>query len=642
MDLRVGVLGVLLFACGGRESAPPPAAVQRTRAEAQARVVRCPATIDVRDVLVRNARGYGSAEAIARVPLRAIEGATDVEGQPGKTSVVIAADALRVTSSLGGIVAGTGIDRAGVWHLPGGAGVVERLRGAEEEVDARFLDWLWRRPWLAASAGARASCVNDGLSGAHVQIAFARPEVGSPSLAFDLETAALIEATHTEADGRVERMTFEEWSDPDKSGVRWPRKSVSRPAVGSSTTTIWSPARAHASCVKRTDQGETTLHEGPECAEVPENPARLRWPASGRVRLPLSFIRRSLIVRAKASGRELDALLDSGASITVVDATTPAVSLLKAGAEIAGAGSTQAIRASIGEMAGIGVGDLVVGSVPAASVPIPALDAMGKRRPEVILGYTFFAAGVVRIDFAKSEIVLAKPGTQLAAANARAVPLRVASGKLLVQGMVEGHAAWFELDTGNSGGLDLYRKWGDAHGLPGSRPTTKVLGRFGAGGGHTTAQFFRLKSASLGPIDFSGSLVHDGDPPDTGIVAGLAGNTLFAKCDAVVIDHDARKLLIEGACARALPENKMMWRFVKAKDDRWEVDLVVPGSSIDRAGIKEGDVVLEVGGKPMGDDPAALEPIETQAEGTQVPVVFERKGAKQRVVVDLRRLLPGQ
>jgi S1-C subfamily serine protease len=66
----------------------------------------------------------------------------------------------------------------------------------------------------------------------------------------------------------------------------------------------------------------------------------------------------------------------------------------------------------------------------------------------------------------------------------------------------------------------------------------------------------------------------------------------------------------------------------------------VPGSSVDLAGIKEGDVVLEVGGKPIGDDPTALEPLETQADGTKVSVVFERGGMKRRVVVDLRRFLP--
>lgn len=643
LDLRLTGLFVLLVGCASCGGPAEPAAAPETAAppvkrETAPRSTRCPATIDAKAILAKNARTYGSAEATARVPLRELVGATETEGQAGKTSVILGADTFRMTSQLGGIVDGRGIDRESGWELAGGSGIVERLRGADEEVDVRFDDWFWRRQWLAGGA-TKATCTNDGLSGAHVDLAFARPEIGSPVLSFDVDTGALVEATHTQCDGKIDRVSFDAWSEPDKTGVRWPAKTISHPTSGDPTTTVYDRPRANASCVKRSEKGEMLLREGPECAEIPESPSRVRWPASGKVKLPLSFVRRSLLVRAKASGRELDAILDSGASIMVIDSTTPAASLFKPVAEITGSSSTQQVKAGIGELATIGLGDLVLGPAPTAAVPIPALDALGKRRPELILGYTLFAAGVVRIDYARGEVVLAKPGTALAAANARSVPVRIAEGKLLVQANVEGQAAWFELDTGNSGAIDPYRKWSEGHGIPGSRPMTKALGRFGAGQAHTTAHFYRLRSASLGPIDFSGGLVHDADPSDTGMVAGLVGNALFARCDAIVIDHDARKLYFEGACNRSVPENKMMWRFLK-KDDKWEVDLVVPGSSIDAAGIKEGDVVLEVGGRPIGDDPTALEPLETQGDGTRIPVVFERAGTKRRVVVELKRLVP--
>lgn len=633
-------LVVILASCGGpaEPAEGPSAGPAPTRREAAPRSTRCPATIDAREIVARNARAFGSAEAVARIPLRELVGGTETEGQAGKTSVILSTNTFRTTSQLGGLVDGRGIDGESGWELPGGSGIVERLRGAEEEVDVRFDDWFWRRKWLAGGE-TKATCTNDGLTGAHVDLVFGRPEIGSPVLSFDLDTAALVEATHTQCDGRIDRVSFDAWGEADSSGVHWPQKTVSHPAVGGPTTTIYERARANASCVRRNDKGEPSLREGPECAEMPENPSRVRWPASGRVKLPLAFVRRSLLVRAKAGGRELDAILDSGASIMVIDATTPAVSLFKPAAEITGSSATQTVKAGIGELGSIGLGELVVANAPTAAIPIPALDALGKRRPELILGYTLFAAGVVRIDYQRSEVVLAKPGTVLASANARSVPLRIAEGKLLVQANVEGQPAWFELDTGNSGALDPYRKWSEAHGIPGNRPMTKALGRFGAGQGHTTAYFYRLRAASLGPIDFSGGLVHDGDPSDIGMVAGLAGNALFARCDAIVIDHDARKLFFEGACNRSVPENKMMWRFLK-KEDKWEVDLVVPGSSIDLAGIKEGDVVLEVGGRPIGDDPAALEPLETQADGTKIPVLFERGGTKRRVVVDLKRLVP--
>lgn len=406
LDLRVAGFGpvlVILGACGAAPEPEAPAPGLRPRApETSKPATRCPATIDGRQILARNARSFGSAEAIARVPLRALDGASETDGQAGKESIVIATKTMRTTSQLGGITGGRGIDAEGAWELSGGAGIVERLRSPEEEVDVRFDDWFWRRKWLASGAETKATCTNDGLTGAHVDLAFGHPEIGSPVLSFDLDTAALVESTHTQSDGRIDRVSFDDWSDPDSSGVRWPKKTISHPASGSSTTTIYERPRANASCVKRNDKGETSLREGPECAEVPESPARIRWPASGRVRVPLAFVRRSLIVRAKASGRELDAIVDSGASITVIDATTPAASLFKPAAELTGSGSTQAVRAGIGEIASLGIGELVLADAPAATVPIPALDALGKRRPELILGYSLFASSVVRVDYQRS------------------------------------------------------------------------------------------------------------------------------------------------------------------------------------------------------------------------------------------------
>ena len=203
--------------------------------------------IDAKAILAKNARAFGSAEAIARVPLRELVGTTETEGQPGKTSVILGADTFRMTSQLGGIVDGRGIDRESGWELAGGSGIVERLRGADEEVDVRFDDWFWRRKWLAGGE-TKSTCTNDGLSGAHVDLVFARPEIGSPVLSFDLDTGALVEATHTQCDGKIDRVSFDAWSEPDKTGVRWPAKTISHPTSGDPTTTVFVRAVRRARC----------------------------------------------------------------------------------------------------------------------------------------------------------------------------------------------------------------------------------------------------------------------------------------------------------------------------------------------------------------------------------------------------------
>ena len=52
----------------------------------------------------------------------------------------------------------------------------------------------------------------------------------------------------------------------------------------------------------------------------------------------------------------------------------------------------------MGELETVIVGDLLLQHLPVASVPIPALDDAGDKRPELILGYSLFEAMAVRID----------------------------------------------------------------------------------------------------------------------------------------------------------------------------------------------------------------------------------------------------
>lgn len=62
---------------------------------------------------------------------------------------------------------------------------------------------------------------------------------------------------------------------------------------------------------------------------------------------------------------------------------------------------------------------------------------------------------------------------------------------------------------------------------------------------------------------------------------------------------------------------------------------LVPGSPAEQAGMKAGDVLLEMAGKPLGSLSAYSDVLKTLAPGQQVPVTFERQGTRQQVTVTL-------
>lgn len=511
--------------------------------------------------------------------------------------------------------------------MSGAVGVVERLEPADA-TEIALDGWVLRRSYLEV-APARVTCEDKG-GAPHVDVSFSRRDLGDPTLAFDLASASLLSVTRHEPTGKKMVTTYEGWIDAGPTGVRFPKRSKEHPPVGSSTAVSYETVKA---CEK-----------GDACIAPPADRFVLHWPAKGVVRVPFTYFRGQLVVRAKVGGRDVWALLDSAAGITAIDATMPAAESFKPSLELEGAGSTQKVRLGLGELAAIDLGELHAEAVPAASVPIPALEGFGAKRPELILGYSFFASAAVRIDFKKREIVFSK--TPIVANGARSLPVRVVEGKLVGDASVEGKNALFLLDTGCSGGLELYEKWAFSHGIPGERRSVVLKGRFGAGNAETTSTYVRLRTAALGPIGFDGAVTSISSAPDPGIVAGLAGNQLYARCDAVVFDHDGRKLWFEGSCDRPIPEGKIGWRFAKKVDkayaDRpWVVAMLFPGGAAERAGIKIGDRVLEVAGKPVSVDIEMLEAIEQQATGTKVPVVVVRAETKQKekLVVELLPLL---
>ncbi|MDB5218003.1 MAG: hypothetical protein JWO86_5930 [Myxococcaceae bacterium] len=660
--LLLSVALLFSFSCGPAEHASTPTTRARPAitvtpgAPSAKSASRCPSALDARELLARHARAYGSPEAVAASLPIVMNGTVTIENHVGKVEVVVTRDAVRSQAWISGLVEGNGLDAGGAWTLEGGSGVVERQR-ANEGIEAALDAWLLRRSYVSAFDAARdtARCEDLGAAasaGARVDLAFARPELGSPVLSFDLESGALLATAHEQADGVGSRTTYEAWSEPSPAQVRWPRKSTQHPLVGDAATQEYGAIVAGLACSRFDASGLAIPVQGNACAAPLPDRFVVRWPAGDRprIRLPLTYLGSELLVRAKLGGREAMAFLDSGAGATAVDATTLAGTEFRPSMEVTGSGATQKVRLGFGELASVDLGDLHVEHVPTVSVPIPALDAFGDKRPELILGYSFFASAVIRVDYKRSEVVLARSTDGLFAkgVDTRSVPLRILRSKIIVDGTVERMPAPFEVDTGNAGGLGLYKKWAAAHGLPGDRPVVSLNGRFGVGTAQTASTFYRLTSGTLGPIAFDGHLAHVADPPGSGIVAGLAGNEVLARCDAVIFDVAKRTLWLEGACDRPVPERRAGWRFEKKVDpafpDRpWIVTSLWPGGAAERAGVQLGDRVLEVGGKPASADVAPIWALEEQAAGTKLPVVLVRAGAPKdrvRLIVELRSPTP--
>lgn len=608
--------------------------------------------LDPVEVLAAHRDRFGSSHAAAAAAPITLSGPVAIGARAGSRITTLGPSSWRTQVVAGGTATARGVDERGAWSYDALAGVVDRLRAAEA-VTPTFEAWLLRRGYADAFDPRRdvASCDAD-RPGA-LRIAYARPELGNPALSFDRATAALVAARYSRADGRPVALDFERWSPPDGSGVRWPEGVAER--VGEGPTSRWASVsvRAGAACERferahsrggRSADATTVAETGASCLRPPVDRFALRLPADGAARVPMRILDNAIHFRARVGEREVDAELDSGSRSTALDATAPgAAELLAAIGAPASPGG-----AWIGpiEIPLLGVGELVAEHLPAVSIPIPSLEALGARRPALILGATFFAAAAVRVDFARSELTFARSASGLVAPGARWMPIEVLDGKPIASGVVEGVAAKLIVDTGDSGAIDLFEPWATAHGMPGARPAVNVRGRFGVGEGELALSVFRLAAASLGPVAVSDSLTHASDDRDRGVVAGLAGIGLFARCDAVVFDRGARRIALEGACDRPVAERSLGWRLAPRADpthpDRpWVVILVWPGGAAERAGVRVGDRILALAGEPATPDPEPLLAADRGAVGGRVPVTVERDSASLDLTIERSELLRG-
>jgi hypothetical protein len=629
-SLTVVLLGGAI-ACS--HATPPPApASAALPAPAPARVTTapdaCPASLDLAELLERHALEYGTEAAVRQALPRRERGQIELGGAKSTFTCVTTPAGYRLSTTLAGLAVGAGIDAQGPWTL-GPDGVVHRLLDNEAGV-VRFDYWLATRRYLSAIDAGRdqARCtMQDGKAQAIVSVQL--PELGNPELVFDLATAQLLAAGHSKVDGERTSTVFAGFT-ARTAGVRWPTGS--------------SEHSDNAARFSLTD-AETGVSCDATCLAAPPDTLTLAWPRSERFEVPMRFYQGELSLRTKVAGKDTWAILDSGASLSALDATRGLAAAFKPAMELVGSAATQQIKVGLGQISDVRVGSMALASLPVVHVPIPALDNFGDRRPDLILGYSLFAAAAVRVDYEKSKIVFAKSADGLHTPEAVALPIQYWEGKPMVEFEIDGQRGLVELDTGNAGSLTLFKRWASAHGLPRANEKTQEMRYLsGAGTEETSTLWFRPAKVQMGPIVLERPLADVADPPSAPNLAGILGNEAFARCSALVFDMRQRTLWLEPPCDRPVAEDHSGWQLKHEPDaaypDRpWLVQKLVPEGTAARAGILPGDRVLSVNGKAARLDRESFEKQFEQAPGTVVKVEVARAGKKELIRATLVRVL---
>ncbi len=260
-----------------------------------------------------------------------------------------------------------------------------------------------------------------------------------------------------------------------------------------------------------------------------------------------------------------------------------------------------------------------------------------------VLGSDFFARFVVTLDFQAKTLRLSDPKNFRPPRGERVVPLAIEEGRPFIDAKVtprdrETLAGKFLVDTAAEGAATLFSPFVREHRLLGPPPTAP------AGPGVAVQGVVRGEALELAGERLSEPiLVLSGS--SQGILAdprhaGLLGMDVLRRF-RVTLDVSRGRMFLERSSAFAEPfdydASGLLVQPQGADLTTLEVRRVRPGSAGAQAGVEEGDAILAVDGRPVGEiTPHGVRRL-FQQDGKRYALSILRKGAIRKLEIRCRR-----
>ncbi len=326
---------------------------------------------------------------------------------------------------------------------------------------------------------------------------------------------------------------------------------------------------------------------------IPVDAAELTFPAgSAAVEAPFEMQSGHLFVRVLLDGRgPFRMLLDSGGANVLAAKTV---------AGLAGAGKPlpQSVDVGVSSINGVELGGqrYVVADIDAFLARVEGLDDIAG-----IIGLEWFVRMPIRVDYAKGRLTLYDPAQFKGDRAGTRVPI-AARGRLpQVQGSIDGVEGAFEIDTGSRASLTLLPAFATKNNLA-SKMNAKIEAITGVGlNGPVRSLLGRGKMLKLGTVEVPFPVVaipvQAAGPMARADLAGNAGFGILRQF-AVTYDLPNDAIYFERYINYGTPDiadRGGVWLELAA-DGFKVVDVVAAGPAA-QAGLKTGDVIVEVNGR---------------------------------------------
>ncbi|MEO5989734.1 MAG: aspartyl protease family protein [Candidatus Eisenbacteria bacterium] len=368
--------------------------------------------------------------------------------------------------------------------------------------------------------------------------------------------------------------------------------------------------------------------------------------------LPVEYRARHLWLKVSLEGGPPeDFLFDTGASVTVLDSGFAARHGIATSGRMqaAGAGASgSATFAKLGSLAIRGVdgdGVEVSGLKVAVMNVAPAFSAYFWRDLAGVIGYDVISRFVSTIDYDAGTLTLHDPkGWRFPGVEAP-LPMVMNGTVPGLRGRLDGrYEGVFRLDVGSSSTVDLHTPFVRQNQLRSRLRHSLAIAGTGFGGDfHSTLG--RLKRMELGPYSWVDPIVLLSSATEGAFAseefAGNIGNRLLERF-RLTLDYERHQIFLEPG--KRYPNRDMLTRTGLTLGwyrDHVTALSVLPGSAAARAGLREGERVIALDGKPILEwDVRAIDNrLEDGPDGRTLTLTVERDGAPRVLTVRLKEML---
>jgi hypothetical protein len=382
--------------------------------------------------------------------------------------------------------------------------------------------------------------------------------------------------------------------------------------------------------------------------QVPQSGGYRMLTEAGATVIPFEFISKHVVIPVEMNGKTLKLILDTGmpfdGALLFGSEKVDGLGLQYIGkAPVKGAGGSM-IESDMTMGVTFKVQDVEFSNQMVIVMPQDSTRSNHMEGKDGVIGQTLFGRFVVGIDHDRMEITLTEPNRFEYAGAGLEFPVRIDRYPFLTcdAEIRSGQKIPLELviDTGNGAALSLNVGFQDGLVLP-----EKVIEYHTRSVGHEILRLTgRIDRLHIGPYVLRNLLssfrTSNHEPAHPWEKSGALGQGVLRRFNTV-IDYTGKRIILEpnGHFDEPSEFNMAGIQLIRATGGSFRITRIIPGSPVEESGVKVGDCILGINGKPT--DQLTADDVEglLREEGHEVDLDIRRGDDRMNVRLTLRRLI---